>query len=322
MRTNNNTSFINNDIRKYDTNEQQDIVNVFSPTANVVNKIQFKKENSTKNTSMKKEMNLTYNEKQSNVKIDMNNITKMENTKLDNFNNFDMFSPPNKIEDTYSLKKPENYSNRVYRTNDKPINNLNKNSNLNKQNDVYVERNTMGKQQYNSNQVNFNYGDIFYDKMTDNNNNLIQRNNEEIENNNFYEQRLNNIKVDSETNDKKSKSLNYNLINKSTKSIENSGLKRKEQLENIKDYLGKIEKTTNKTTESDNISYIQKTINNQKNFDPENQRMKLNEVSKKFLMEKMQELTHKQPLCDPHKVIPQNGLNYRKHINSQFIYKK
>ncbi len=286
------------------------------------NKILFKKENSKKDNSMKKEINHTYNDKPSNVKIDLNNITKMENTKLDNFSNFDMFSPPNKAEEINAAKKIEGVSNRSYKTNDKPISNLNKNSNLNKQNDSYQERMMICKQQYNSNQVNVNYGNLFNDKFEQNNINHYQKNNEDIENLNFSEQRLNNSKVDPEANEKKSKSLNYNLINKSTKSIESSGQKRKEQLENIKDYLGKIEKTSTKITESDNNSYTQKTINNTRNFDPENQRMKLNEVSKKFLMEKMQELNNRHPVNDKYKEIPQNGHNYRKHNNSQFIYKK
>jgi hypothetical protein len=288
----------------------------------MINKIKFNKENNKKDDSMKKEMNLTYNEKPSNVKIDLNNITKMENTKLDNFSNFDMFSPPNKADEMNTVKKIETISNRNYKTNDKSINNSSKNLNMNKQNDANQQRMMICKQQYNSNQVNVNYRNLFNDKLEPNNNNDFHKNNEDIENLNFYEQRIHNIKVDSEANEKKSKSLNYNLINKSTKSIESSGQKRKEQLENIKDYLGKIEKTSTKITESDNNSYTQKTINNPRNFDPENQRMKLNEVSKKFLMEKMQELNYRHPVNDKYKAIPQNGHNNRKHNNNtQFIYK-
>ena len=183
--------------------------------------------------------------------------------------------------------------------------------------DPNTVKKTLYKQKYYSDQVNVNYNEILTGR-SGNDSKLVgevsgQKTRDDTESLNFYEQRLNYIKNTSDSKDKKSKSLNYN----SNKSTETSGQKRKETLENIKDYLGQIEQTKIKEQYSSNYEHC----TNNKNVELENKRMKLNENSKKYILEKMQELNYKNALThrEGNKPIPSANL-YKK--NRQYNIKK
>ena len=245
------------------------------------------------------------------MKIDINNMTKMEKTKLDNFSNFDMFSPPNLGNENSNIKDEFNKAKNA----EKNINYFNKqtpHTSRQQQINPNTERKFVCKQNYYSNQENSNYTTLLTGKIGDNE----QNSKEDLESFRFYEQKLTHLKKDSDSKETNSKSLNYNLIGKGHRSTESSGQKRKETLENIKDYLGKIEQTKNK--EEQTFNHAHQT--SYKNIDAENKRLKLNENSKKYILDKMHELNSKNVIShrETNKVYPSANINTK---NSNFSKK-
>ena len=121
-------------------------------------------------------------------------------------------------------------------------------------------------------------------------------------------ERLNEIRKNVEIKEKNAKSLNYALNN--TKNAVPPGQKRKEALENIKDYLGKF------GANNENEDYKKYQISNKntyenhsiKNKESDNKRLKLNDNSKKFIIDKIQELSHQKVCSDkgPSKITNSN----------------